>query len=128
VAGLLAFGVLLFMTFVKIFPIVPVESSHVEEAVPRRSSILRPALFVTTLATGLGLAVTGFLYSARFGTDAYSDPALPYAPVIFIMGVVTCLMSAVVYELVPDRPVAPQLKMTPATAPALAVDDGLALQ
>ncbi len=128
VAGLLAFGVLMYMTFVKIFPIVPVESSHVEEAAPRRSSILRPALFVTTLATGLGLAVTGFLYSARFGTDPYSDPALPYAPVIFIMGVVTCLMSAVVYEIVPDRPVAPQLKTTPTTAPALAVDDGLALQ
>lgn len=113
VAGLLALGVLIFMVFVKIFPIVPVEVGHGEEAAPRRRAILRPALFVATLATGLGVAVIGFLYSARFGTDPYSDPVLPFAPVIFITGVVTCLLSAVVYELLPDWGGGPQPTVVP---------------
>ncbi|MBI2923783.1 MAG: polysulfide reductase NrfD [Planctomycetes bacterium] len=116
-AGLLALGILIFMVFTRIFPIIPSESHHVDEAAPRASTILRPALFLTTLAAGVGMAVVGFLYSARYGTEPYSDPVLPFAPLVFIAGIVTCLMSAVVYELVPDPPVVPQLKEAPAPAP-----------
>ena len=116
-AALLALGILIFMVFCKVFPIIPGESRLVDEAATRRSTILRPVAFFATLSAGLGMAVVGFLYSARFGTEPYSDPVLPFAPLIFIAGIVTSLLSAVVYELVPDPPVAPEFKEAPAVAP-----------
>lgn len=125
VGGLLALGTLLYMTFVKIFPIIPIETHHAEEAVPHHTGILRPALTIGTLVTGVAMAVTGFLLSARFGTERYQDPIMPYAPVLFISGVVTCLLSSVVYELLPEWPAAPEKKETPATTP---VESRLAVQ
>lgn len=102
VSALLALGILMYMVFVKIFPIVPV-SAPLDAAPERRPSPLRPLLTIGTLAAGMGIATIGLLYSTRFGTTPTSDPALPFAPVVFINGLVLCLLTFVVYELWPDR-------------------------
>lgn len=36
-------------------------------------------------------------------SPAYSDPRLPFAPAVFIAGVVLVFLAAVAYELLPDR-------------------------
>jgi len=113
-AGLFALGTLIYMTFLKFFPILPIEHHHVDtgEVVEESlgSRVVRSAAFVGCLAVGITMAVVGFVYSARYGTEDYLDPVLPYAPVIFITGIVTCFMSAVVYEIVPGRPAVKQEK------------------
>ncbi len=110
VAGLTAMGSLIYMVFVKVFPIVPLHSvgKHEEPLLQVKlkeskvSHTRRLALFTLTLVLGLALTVVGFLLSARFGTNPKMDPLLPFSPVIFITGVMTCFISAIVYEIVPE--------------------------
>ncbi len=97
-----------YLVFVKIFPIVPLKSgSHHDEPLgvalteSRASHIRRLVIFGLTLLVGISVAVTGFLLSARIGTKHYLDPIVPMSPVIFITGVMTSFISAIVYEIVP---------------------------
>ncbi len=65
---------------------------------------MRKGMFLLTLLIGLALAVAGFLLAAPIGATngpAISDPRLPFAPAIFVLGVVLAFGSAVVYELFP---------------------------
>lgn len=134
-AGLLALGTLLYMGFVRVFPIVPVVAHEAPAATdalaePAGRRRLRVTLTWGALVLGAGLAVVGFLGSARVGTLPYLDPALPFAPSIFIAGVVTCFLAAVIYEVVPAAPLPaadaarpmgePPAGESPALAPPLA--------
>lgn len=111
ILGLIAFGSLVYLVFVKVFPIVPLHAveGHEEPLLQVRlkesriSHARRLALFGLTLAAGLTLVVIGFLLSARFWTShPEGDPLLPFSPVIFITGVMTCFISSVVYEILPE--------------------------
>ncbi len=67
---------------------------------------MRKTMFLLTLLVGLGLVVAGFLLTAPIGpasSPAISDPRLPFAPVIFISGIMLLFASAVVYELLPSK-------------------------
>lgn len=67
---------------------------------------MRKLAFLLTLLVGIILALAGLFLSAPFGPTAgpeYSDPRLPFAPLIFIIGVATTILAPVVYELFPDR-------------------------
>jgi molybdopterin-containing oxidoreductase family membrane subunit len=109
--GLFALGGLIFLVVVRIFPLVPlksIEPAHLLETKvtrPRRHFV-RWVAFLVTLVGGSTLAVLGFLWSARWGTEDFLDPVVPYSPVLFIVGLALCLGSAVVFELFP-RPLAP---------------------
>jgi hypothetical protein len=51
-------------------------------------------------------AVSYFLLAAPLGTPTspvFSNPRLPFAPGLFILGVMLVLLAAVVYELLPDK-------------------------
>lgn len=66
----------------------------------------RTALFVSTLAVGLVLAVLGVVLSAPIGmpdSPNVSDPRVEFAPAMFVLGVTLMFASAVVYEVVPDK-------------------------
>lgn len=66
---------------------------------------MRKAMFLLTLLGGLALAVTGFMLSAPLGpttSSVISDPKLPFAPALFVLGIILLFLSAVVYELFPD--------------------------
>ncbi len=106
IIGLFGLGTLMYITFLKVFPIVPMES-HEEVSETEKDELpesgMRTVAMWLTLALGLAMAITGFLISARFGTEPTSDPIMPFSPVLFIAGVVTMFGSAVVYELFPDR-------------------------
>ena len=62
-------------------------------------------MFLLTLLGGLALAITGFVLSAPLGpttSSVISDPKLPFAPTLFVLGIMLLFVSAVVYELFPD--------------------------
>ncbi len=108
VLGLVAGGSMAYLVFVKIFPIVPLKSGGhddgplgVDLKESRFSHMRRLTAFGLTLLIGVSVAVIGFLLSARIGTKAYLDPIVPFSPVIFITGVMTSFISAIVYEIVP---------------------------
>ncbi len=67
---------------------------------------MRKTMFWLTLLAGLALAIVGFMLAAPIGPvvdPAISDPRLPFAPTIFVMGILLLFSSAVVYELFPDK-------------------------
>lgn len=68
---------------------------------------MRRAIVVTMVVVGFGLQATAFLFlAAPLGIPTevrYSEPRLPFAPMIFIFGVVLVFAAALVYELLPDR-------------------------
>lgn len=67
---------------------------------------MRKVLFLVTLVSGLCLAALGFALAAPIGpTDSpvHSNPRVIFAPGLFVLGVMLIFLSAVVYELVPER-------------------------
>ncbi len=50
--------------------------------------------------------VSYFMLAAPLGVPTgpeFSDPRVPFAPLIFVLGVMLVFLGAVVYELLPDR-------------------------
>lgn len=68
---------------------------------------MRRIVVFTWLVTGFFLqAAAYFRLAARLGipqSPAYSNPRVPFAGLIFIAGVMMVFLSAVIYELLPDR-------------------------
>ncbi len=67
---------------------------------------MRKFMFLLTLLVGLALSIIGFMLSAPIGatiSPVISNPRLPFAPTLFVLGVILLFASAVVYELVPDK-------------------------
>ncbi|MBW8012613.1 MAG: hypothetical protein FVQ83_15465 [Chloroflexi bacterium] len=64
---------------------------------------------LTSLLVVLGFALQGisfFFLAAPLGlstSEADSNPVMPFAPVVFIVGVGMVFVAAVVYELLPEN-------------------------
>jgi molybdopterin-containing oxidoreductase family membrane subunit len=102
--GLCAAGGLVFLVFPRLFPILSVVSEELEEEgapVAGKAGFLRAAIFWTTLASGLALAVVGFALSLRIGTLPHLDPVVPASPLLFAVGVMLTFYSAAAYETLP---------------------------
>lgn len=66
---------------------------------------MRKTMFWLTLLAGLALAIIGFMLAAPIGPvadPATSQPGVPFAPTIFVLGILLLFSSAAVYELMPD--------------------------
>ncbi|MFQ5594958.1 MAG: hypothetical protein ACE5HA_12505 [Anaerolineae bacterium] len=68
---------------------------------------MRTALAILMVIGGFALqAVSYFLLAAPLGKPTspfYSNPRVPFAPTLFILGVMLVFLAAVVYELLPER-------------------------
>ena len=68
---------------------------------------MRTFLFLLFLLGGLALAVVSFFFfAAPIGPTTgpeISNPRLPFAAGLFVLGVIFVFLSAVVYELWPDK-------------------------
>jgi len=68
---------------------------------------MRKTISLLMVVLGFALqAVSYFALAAPLGTPvspAYAEPRLPFAPLLFIVGVAVVFLSAVVYELMPDK-------------------------
>ena len=65
---------------------------------------MRKTMFWLVLMMGLALTVVGFLLAAPIGptiSPVISEPKLPFAPTLFLLGIMLLFGSAVVYELFP---------------------------
>ncbi len=63
------------------------------------------ALFILAMGVALGL-VSYFFLAARLGIpthEGFSNPRVPFAPTLFIAGVMLVFVSAMVFELFPGR-------------------------
>lgn len=66
---------------------------------------MRRAVTLGMVLLGLALMTIGFFGSAPWGAYgvANADPRFSFAPLVFVLGVVTVFGSAVAYELLPDQ-------------------------
>lgn len=67
---------------------------------------MRRTLVWSMIVGGLVLmAVSYFVLAAPWGADSVdnSNPRVPFAAFLFVIGVMSVFLSAVVYELLPDR-------------------------
>ena len=66
---------------------------------------MRKSLTMGMVLVGLILLVVGYLGAAPWGADsvANSDPRFAFAPLVFVLGIVTIFSAAIVYEVLPDR-------------------------
>ncbi len=66
---------------------------------------MRKAITIVLVVAGLALMVIGLLAAAPWGTSSVADsnPAFPGAPLLFVIGIILIVSSAVVYEILPDR-------------------------
>lgn len=66
---------------------------------------MRRTITTVTIVIGVALMLLGYFLAAPWGADtvANSDPRMPFAPAIFVLGVVTVFSSVLVYELIPNR-------------------------
>jgi len=108
VCGLFGVGTALYLLAWKLFPLLPIVATHrlpgeriTPDPFPTR--VLRAVATTTCIAVGAIFAVTGFLASARFGTLPYLDPAIPFSPMLFILGIMLLLYSVAAFETLPPR-------------------------
>ncbi len=66
---------------------------------------MRRTVTVSLIVVGFVLMVVGFFVSAPWGTSSVedADPAFTGAPSLFVVGIVSVVAAAVLYELLPDR-------------------------
>ncbi len=110
ILGIFALGILLWLLFIKIFPIIKLgEVEEQQKQLPSRKPAhpLRTGLAWLMVAAGFAIQfVSYFFLAAPIGkpsSPAYSNPRLPFSPALFIFGVMLVFLAAVVYEVMPDR-------------------------
>ena len=66
---------------------------------------MRRPVTITMVVAGLALIVIGLIAAAPWGTSSISDadPSFAGAPLLFILGIVSVIGAALVYELLSDR-------------------------
>jgi hypothetical protein len=66
---------------------------------------MRRTITVTLVVIGLVLMLIGYLSAAPWGSSAVADsnPRMTGAPAVFLLGIVSVVGAAVLYELLPDR-------------------------
>ena len=68
---------------------------------------MRTIIALLVLLVGIALAVVSYFFLAaplgRPTNTDFSNPRLLFAPAIFILGIMLIFLSAVVYELLPEK-------------------------
>ncbi|MEA2002567.1 MAG: hypothetical protein U9N84_11900 [Actinomycetota bacterium] len=66
---------------------------------------MRRTVTVGLVVLGFALMLLGYLLAAPWGSSsvADSDPTIVGAPILFILGIVSVVAAAIVYEILPER-------------------------
>lgn len=67
---------------------------------------MRRAITILMIVGGIALMLLSYFWlSAPWGNSevSHSNPRMDFAPVVFLIGIMSVFLSAVVYELLPDR-------------------------
>ncbi|MBI3074363.1 MAG: polysulfide reductase NrfD [Deltaproteobacteria bacterium] len=106
IAGLFGLIILAMLLFGRFFPLVPSPHPHGEARKSREFK--RRGIAFLVMLVALGLIVFGLADSFRMLRPNEVDPMVPYAPVIFAAGVMLLFISAIVYEVLPERKPTPR--------------------
>jgi molybdopterin-containing oxidoreductase family membrane subunit len=98
VAGLMALTLFMILVFARIFPLVPTPHTIEGEPAPDRPRFIATVLWALF---AIALIVLGLADSFRLLRPSEIDPTIPFAPVIFAVGVMALFSSAIVYEVFP---------------------------
>lgn len=104
VAGLAAAALLIYLVSIKVIPVMSVQTHATlaessEESTARRW--IRRGATWGTLLMGMVLAGLGVALGAGWNGKGPGGDNVPYAAVVFIVGIMLSLSSAVVYEVLP---------------------------
>lgn len=67
---------------------------------------MRLIIPLAMIVVGFALQIVAYLFLAAplgMGGEDHSNPRVPFAPMLFVLGVMLVFLAAVVYELLPDR-------------------------
>jgi hypothetical protein len=66
---------------------------------------MRRTVTLSLVVVGLALMLVGFLTAAPWGSSAVEDsnPVVVGAPLLFVLGIVSVVAAAVLYEVLPDK-------------------------
>ena len=67
---------------------------------------MRKGLTVGMIVTGIALMILSYFFlAAPWGVEsvANSDPRMQFAPLVYVLGVMMALGSALVYTMLPDK-------------------------
>jgi len=66
---------------------------------------MRRTITVGLVVVGFALMVLGYFTAAPWGSSSVADsnPVFVGAPILFMLGVVSVVAAAVLYELLPDK-------------------------
>ena len=67
---------------------------------------MRRAITILMVLGGIAMMLVSYFgLSAPWGNSkvSHSNPRVQFAPVLFLIGIMSVFLSAVVYELLPDR-------------------------
>lgn len=101
ITGLFGLVALAMLLFGRIFPLVPSPHAVPETGTPKQNTRIIAAVFV--IIVSVGLIFLGLTDSFRLWSGEEYDPRIPYAPVIFASGLMLLFISAIVFEVFPDR-------------------------
>ncbi len=107
--GLLALGSLLFAALATLYPPTAVGPTERGELVRGSAgpSMRRKLTARVMVAAGFTLQAVSYLFlAAPIGKPTgveFSEPRLPFAPAVFILGVLLVFLAAVAYEVLPER-------------------------
>ena len=101
-AGVVAAAVLAFLL---LSGVCAAETTSLKTAAPALAGDRRRLLVTAAcLVLGLALACVGLALSAGLGSTPFLDPILPGSPLVFLAGLLLMASSAIVYEVIPERP------------------------
>ncbi|RME07851.1 MAG: hypothetical protein D6803_02800, partial [Anaerolineae bacterium] len=109
IIGLFGLGALLYTLFIKVFPIVEVEDHEDEEEQTPifTGHLTRRGVLAWGMVIGgfIVQAVAYFFLAAPLGipvNESFANPRVEFAPTLFIIGVMTVFIAAILYEVLPE--------------------------
>lgn len=100
-AGAASIVLLAILVFARVFPLVHGHEPELTRDAPLPRDPVRKLVVIVWAATAVVLVGVGLTDSFRLWSGGDLDPRLPYAPLIFAVGVMMLFSTAVVYELLP---------------------------
>ena len=106
-AGIIALSLLALLPAVRLIPFAPVVPEATAPAPVPLPDWRRGFLTVLWAMGGVALAAVGLVLSARVGTEPFQEPVRAGSPLLFVLGLSLLVTTGAVYELWPERRLAP---------------------
>jgi molybdopterin-containing oxidoreductase family membrane subunit len=105
VIGLVGLVFTIMLVFGRVFPLVPAPHTHHDEHVPNAAPRWRKLATLGCALAAVALIVFGLTDAFRLWSGGEVDNRIPFSPVVFASGVMLLFLSAVVYEVLPEKKV-----------------------